>query len=167
MHYLNASQSPLHAHVDLDIGYSSSGADYQRAGLFASYQKDIAVPPHSGQTVDGHCKVPSGVHFFSMTTHSHKQTVTANVRRWANDAPGDMLVETKNWERPTIVTWPSPFLDLSDDEQLYYSCTYRNDTDATIVQGESAAKNEMCMAVGYYFPASVATICIDSLSLTK
>jgi hypothetical protein len=101
-----------------------------------------------------------------MTTHSHKQTVSATVRRWTNDAPGDVLVETKNWERPTIVTWPSPFLDFGDDE-LYYACTYQNDTDTKIVQGESAAKNEMCMAVAYYFPASVATICINSLSLIK
>jgi hypothetical protein len=36
------------------------------------------------------------------------------------------------------------------------------DTANTITVRESAEKNEMCMAVGYFFPATSDTFCLDS-----
>ena len=32
--------------------------------------------------------------------------------------------------------------------------------------GESAAKDEMCMAIGYYFPAASSTFCLNSVPLS-
>ena len=157
MHHLNAGSAPIDAHVDLTVEYTTR-ADFERAGPFASFHAKIAVPAHGTQSVDGHCAVPSGSRFFSMTTHSHKYTTSAAVRRWRSGQMGAQLVDTRDWEHPAVARWAQPFLALSDDEEVYCTCTYRNDGDRPIEVGESANKNEMCMAAGYYFPASRATV---------
>ena len=53
---------------------------------------------------------------------------------------------------------PSKFYTFSTGK-LTYECTYNNPTGATIKTGDSAQTDEMCMATGYYFPATKATIC--------
>jgi hypothetical protein len=37
----------------------------------------------------------------------------------------------------------------------------------TITVGESAELNEMCMAVGYYFPATSQTFCLNSFTFGR
>ncbi len=37
-----------------------------------------------------------------------------------------------------------------------------NPTSAAVKTGESAVTDEMCMAVGYFFPAERAVACLDS-----
>ena len=56
---------------------------------------------------------------------------------------------------------------MGPDDRLSYRCDYANDTDAPIEDGESAATNEMCMAIGYYLPSQGKnTWCFGSSSLT-
>ena len=48
---------------------------------------------------------------------------------------------------------------------LTYECTYTNNGDnanSTIVSGPSAQTNEMCMGVGYFFPATGPRFCLNS-----
>ncbi|MSP63795.1 MAG: hypothetical protein EXR72_26310 [Myxococcales bacterium] len=164
MHYFNASAAVLEVQVKLTI--HPAVGEYEIAGPFASYQTEINIPAHGTQTVSGHCIVPTGSQFFSMSTHTHKNSINAAVRRWKEGQPTDMLVETKDWEHPTVHHWSAPFMILGETEEIHYSCTYRNDGDKPIKQGQSAATNEMCMAIGYYFPSPHATICINSKSFT-
>lgn len=163
MHYLNATSQPLTASVKMRATWTTG--DFERAGPFASYSTQIAVPPHGTQTVSGHCAVPDSSQFFRMTTHAHKHMTDAQVARW-NQQPGDMILENTDWEHPKTEAYDAPYLTLAPGEEIYYQCTYRNDGDTVIHDGQSAATNEMCMAIGYYFPASRTTVCIDSMSIT-
>jgi hypothetical protein len=109
--------------------------------------------------VSGDCDVPADANFFLMSTHSHKRTTEALAAR----SDGMMLVDTTDWEHATISRWAAPqFLTFAAGEKLHYQCSYKNDSSNTITDGESAEKNEMCMAVGYYFPATSDTFCLNS-----
>ena len=51
--------------------------------------------------------------------------------------------------------WNAPnFLTVKQGDSFSYSCSYANTGSSAVLVGETAASNEMCMAIGYYFPAS-------------
>jgi len=165
MHYINTGSTPKTVQVVQNIEYATG--NYMRAGAFVTFNTMISIPPNGTQTVSGHCTVPQGVNFFTMSTHSHKRTVTAQANRYMNGTVGAPLVMTTDWAHATISNWDNPFLTLNAGEEIYYSCSYQNDTNQTISVGESAETNEMCMAVGYYFPATGNTFCLNSFSIQR
>jgi hypothetical protein len=150
MHYINTGSTPLTAQVRLNIERSQS-PNPQRAGALISFNTSISIPPNGDQTVSGTCAVPAGANFFILSTHTHKYATVASIRD--GSATGTELVHTTDWENPDTKVWlQAPFYNFSG--RLYYSCTYHNTTTQRITVGESAAANEMCMAVTYFFPAN-------------
>jgi hypothetical protein len=92
-----------------------------------------------------------------MSTHSHRFTTEDKVYDGTS-----MLVDTTDWNHPTITTWnPAPYYQFSSG-MLTYTCSYSNSTSSAVQQGQSAQTNEMCMAVGYFFPATTPKICASS-----
>jgi hypothetical protein len=158
MHYINTGTSVIHAHVILNVNKVKI-TPYQKADAEISFNYGIAVPPHGTQTVEGDCPPVMGASYFVVQTHTHKFATQAKVSRTlANGMPGEDLVVTTNWDNPQAHIWPAaPFLTFQAGELMHYSCDYKNDTDATVTVGTSAATNEMCMAEAYYFPASATT----------
>jgi hypothetical protein len=157
MHYINATSADMVVNVSLDV--DSAIGTYQKVGAYVTYNTQISIPPGGQQTVMGNCDVPAGAQFFTMSTHSHKRTVDAQ----ATKSTGEMLVHTTDWAHAAIGHWDAPsFLTFGPNDQLHYQCSYQNDTTNTITVGESAETNEMCMAVGYYFPAATDTFCLNS-----
>ena len=72
-----------------------------------------------------------------------------------------MTFASSDWEHPGAKTWMStPFYSFASGK-LTYECTYNNTTNRTILTGDSAQTDEMCMAVGYFFPADNAKWCFD------
>jgi hypothetical protein len=163
MHYINTTQAPVTVQVWLNLKYASGS--FQRAGAFVTFNTQIAIPPGGTQTVSGDCAVPGGAQFFLLSTHSHKHTVDARASRFADGKLGETLVDTTDWEHATIARFAAPsFLTFAHGEQLHYQCSYQNDTQQTITVGQSALTNEMCMAVGYYFPSTRTSLCLNSTS---
>src|SRR5262249_34910236 len=144
----NAGAATLKAHVTFGLRTHAHGATFTPAAAFRTYNTKIAVPPSGTQTVDGACAVPDGAKFFALTTHSHQSTTSATI-----SAGSPPLVHTTDWNHPPMVTFAAPFLEFASHE-LSYQCSYMNPTDTTITVGESASKNEMCIAAGYFFPAN-------------
>ncbi|HEX4416930.1 MAG TPA: hypothetical protein VH165_03480 [Kofleriaceae bacterium] len=159
LHYLNASDSPLTVHATLNANGYPPGTTYTEAGAYVTYNTKIDIPPGPGttSTASGKCPVPAGSKFFSMSTHSHKQSVGTQVM------DGTAMVQTStDWEHPTVTTWPtSPFYTFASGA-LSYTCNYLNLTTNEIVAGPSAQTNEMCMAIGYFFPATGSKMCFNS-----
>jgi hypothetical protein len=166
MHYINASPSPMTVQVKLDFDYAQG--TFQSAGAFVTYNTQISIPAGGTQTVSGDCTVPDGASFFVLSTHSHKRTLEAIAAKTLNGTVGAPIVDTTDWEHAAVSRFSSdPFLTFAAGEKLHYQCSYKNDTTDTITVGESAAKNEMCMAVGYYFPSTSTAFCLNSHSFTK
>jgi hypothetical protein len=151
MHLINTGDQPISPQVKLNVYYAQN-VKYKAASM-ASFNTGINVPPMGTQTVKGTCRPPAGSNFFLLTTHTHKFATAADVN-YVSGGQTTNMVHTTDWENPGTHTWQAPnFLTTKAGDTFTYSCTYQNPLNIAVTVGETAAKNEMCMAIGYFFPA--------------
>jgi hypothetical protein len=175
MHFINAGSTVLYPKVTLNINYATN-VQYQAAAM-VSFNTKISVPPGTAtnpgtQTVSGTCTAPVGSKFFIMSTHTHKHA-TAAIVDYIHNGTTTEIVHTgatttypvdqesgtgTDWEHPGVGQWTAPnFLTTTAGDSFKYSCTYQNTDATTVTVGETAASNEMCMSIGYYFPAGTTS----------
>jgi hypothetical protein len=151
MHYINTGTTSLPVHITLNLELATG--TFQKAGALVSFNTSINIPPNGTQTVSGSCAAPAGAQFFIASTHTHKHATVATIDKAVNGQITQELVHTTDWEHPAVGSWGTPpYMTFASNEQVYYSCSYQNDTSAAITVGTSAIKNEMCMAILYFFP---------------
>jgi hypothetical protein len=158
MHYLNSTDAPLVVHAQLSAYGLPSTTEYTRTDIFATFNADISIPPHAMDfVVSATCDV-ADKKFWAMTTHAHMQAIQTTVMDGA-----DVLFTSDNWEHPGQQIWSGPTFYRFQQTQITWQCTYNNtgpNAANTIVTGQSARTNEMCMAVGYQFPSVGPRGCI-------
>jgi hypothetical protein len=160
MHFINPTAAPVSPKVKMNFLYAQN-VQYKAAAM-VSFNFGINVPPATAsgpgaQTVSGKCTAPVGSKFFAITTHTHKHAVAADVNYISNGQTTN-IVHTTDWEHPDVGLWQAPdFLTVQQGDSFTYSCSYQNTGSTAVTVGETAASNEMCMAIGYYFPAGQAT----------
>jgi hypothetical protein len=166
IHFLNTSDAVIHAHVELNAYAYADGVQVTPAAPFFTLNTQIDLPAAAqtptADTVSGNCNVASDVKFFVMTTHTHKQGVHTFVKDGATT-----VFDSTSWEHPGAKTWgASPFFSFTSGK-LTYQCEYVNPNSYRIQYGDSTTSQEMCMAIGYYFPAADGTghMCLNSLML--
>lgn len=146
MHYLNASDTDLMVHVDVKAYALPDGATYTPTAPYITYTKNFSVPTGTS-TVTGSCPAPTGAKFWTMSSHTHKQGTEVKI----SDS-SSMVYDSTDWEHPMIKNWSTaPFYTFASN-MVSWACSYEN-PGATIMEGQSAQYNEMCMATGYFFPA--------------
>jgi hypothetical protein len=181
MHFINPGSTTLYPKVKLNI-LRAKNVVY-KAGALVSFNTSINVPAATAagpgtQTVGGTCTVTAGSKVFSMSTHTHKHATAAVVSfvsggvtqeivhtGTTSDYPAEQLTGTgTDWEHPGVSLWKGPgFLAVQAGDTFTYSCSFTNTATTPVTVGETAASNEMCMAVGYYFPAGTVS-CQDTAS---
>lgn len=150
MHYLNTSDAAIEANVVVDAEAYTAAESFTPAAAYITYNTQINIPPMSTGSAQGTCSVPAGTKFFFMGTHAHKRATLTRVTDGSS-----MVFESTNWEEPGARLWnAAPFYEFAAGS-LTYRCEYDNRTGPTsgqnVQEGDSAATDEMCMAVGYYF----------------
>jgi hypothetical protein len=165
MHYLNATDAPLAAHVTLNAEAYDAGVAYTRTAAYVTYNSNITIQPHeTNHLVSQTCSTPANAKFWLLSTHAHKQAIKTAVKDGMPASTAIAFTST-DWEHPGAMMFAAaPFYTFASGK-LTYECTYDNTGDnagTTVVDGPSAATNEMCMATGYYFPATKPLICLDS-----
>jgi hypothetical protein len=156
MHYLNTADTPLMATVTLNGETYGPGESYMKAGAFVTYNTLINLPPNSAGSTQGSCTVPPDARFFVMSTHAHKHALETKVSDGAT-----VVFQSTNWEHPGAKDWPAePFYTFASGK-LTYQCDYYNAT-STFVKTGPTTDDEMCMAVGYFFPATASKMCVNS-----
>lgn len=147
LHYLNTHPSnPITANAEIVGEYYPPGEEYIPASAYITFHTGISIPPNGTASVTGTCTPPAGVNFFTLSTHAHKRATRTEVRDGSA-----MVFESFDWEHPGATDWRTdPYIF---DGNLVYTCEYQNDLDQTVTTGDSAATDEMCMAVGYFYPA--------------
>jgi hypothetical protein len=160
MHYINTTQDTLQAHVTLNV--IQAKGKFEKAASLISFNAGIFLQPNEMQTVEGDCTPGDGAKFFYMLTHTHRRGQLATIDRvLADGSLGERLVKSTDWEHPDEEKWlKDPYLTFKTGEKFHYSCQYMNDIDQIVTAGPSAATNEMCMAITYYFPASAGGTCL-------
>ncbi|MEJ7597225.1 MAG: hypothetical protein WKG01_04880 [Kofleriaceae bacterium] len=158
MHYLNATDDPIRARVTLDAEALEPGVSYTKTAPYITYDSDITIPKETFDHVEANsCNVPATAKFWMMSTHAHKQADNTYVKDGAAT-----VFHGEEWEHPGAAMFENPqFLTFSSGK-LRYECEYDNPSGEVINDGDSALEDEMCMATGYYFPATKALFCINS-----
>lgn len=160
MHFVNPNTTPMSPTLKLNVLYAKN-VQYQ-AGTMVSFNAGIDVPPATAagpgtQTVSGTCTAPVGSKFFAVTSHTHKHATDTKVN-YVSGGQVQNIVNTTDWESPDVGLFYAPsFLTVKAGDSFTYSCSYSNTTSSPVLVGETAASNEMCMAIGYYFPAGSAS----------
>ncbi|MBA3818775.1 MAG: hypothetical protein H0X17_07780 [Deltaproteobacteria bacterium] len=160
MHYFNPSDQPVTAHVTINAEALDAGAAYTKTAAFVTYNNNINIPAGATndvetQTCDG---PPAGTKFWLMSTHAHKQAIKTEVLDGTS-----MVFSSTDWEHPVAEKWmAAPFKTFASGK-VTYRCTYNNPNPYNISSGDSAATDEMCMASGYFFPATKPLICFNNL----
>jgi hypothetical protein len=174
MHFINTGSTTLYPKIKVNLLFAKN-VMYQ-AGTMVSFNSQINVPAATAagpgtQTVNGTCTPPTGAKFFTMSTHTHKHATAAWVdfvhagttteivhTGTASTYPADQEQGSGlDWEHPGVGLWTTPnFLTTQAGDTFTYHCSYSNTASTAVTVGETAASNEMCMAVGYYFPAGNA-----------
>ncbi len=157
MHYLNATLEAMPVHVTLNAEAYAPGEDYVRAAAYVTYNTEINLAPGETATFGGECAVPADSKFFTLSTHAHKRATRTEV----HDGTA-MVFASDDWEEPGTTDWLANNYEFSSGS-LTYSCTFTNYESFQVGEGDSAATDEMCMAVGYFYPATGPKFCLNSL----
>jgi hypothetical protein len=171
MHFVNTTGAVIHAHVEVNAYAYDDTVSVTPAGSFVTINRRISLAsgstasPSTG-TVSGACdvladngKIPR---FFQLTTHTYKQGIHTFVK------DGDAtLFNSTSWADPGDTHWDAPPFYTFASGKLTYQCEYSNPNNYSIMNGNSAATDEMCMAIGYYFPSAAGTghFCLNSAML--
>jgi hypothetical protein len=162
IHLINTGSTPANPTVKLNVLYAKNAT--QSASAMVSFNAGIAVPAGGSQDVRGSCSPPAGSKFFAFTTHVHRHggSVSTGAYTDVNFVSGGQttnLVHSTDWENPDVALWTAPnFLTTKAGDQFTYDCHFVNKDATTVTFGETAATGEMCMSIGYYFPAGAATM---------
>lgn len=155
MHYLNTTDTDIKARITVNGETYAAGTTYMKAAAYVTYNLSINIPPNSTGMAQGSCAVPADAKFFAMSTHVHKQGTLTQVHDGAA-----MVFEATDWEHPGSKPFDAPFYTFASGK-LNYRCEYNNTTNNVIKTGSSALTDEMCMAVGYFFPANKSVLCLN------
>jgi hypothetical protein len=161
MHYLNEGTTDLTVHVQLSAYAMPAGTKFTETEAYVTYNADISIPSEAvGVVATDTCTTPAGAKFWEMSTHSHKQSVETDVKDGST-----MVFQSMDWQHPGAMMWTAPSYYQFSTNKLTIDCTYNNNDPndpnhtTTITDGQSAQTNEMCMATGYFFPATSAQVC--------
>jgi hypothetical protein len=163
LHYYNSGEETLHVHAVINAEAHEANVDATKTFAYVTFNGNIDIPagavyPQPGTVATNTCDIPSGSKVWLMSTHAHKHAIHTEVRNGS-----EVVFESDDWEHPGAKAWmSSPFYSFSTGK-LTYECHYNNPDGPRIQTGDSAAKDEMCMASGYIFPATKTTICYNNL----
>ena len=152
LHVLNASANAFDTTVLMNLNTIPQSQMKQEAGIYFFYNPFIRVPANATSHARMSCPVTSNVTLANTQSHMHKQGLggVANLL----DSSGKMvqqMYESHVWTDPPVTEW-QPGMGLTAGQTIDFECNYQNTGTTDVVQGPSAAHNEMCIVFGAYYP---------------
>jgi hypothetical protein len=149
IHWFNAGDATQEAATALNFWYPTE-TPTRLLEAFFFYHTAISLPAHAVTEVTGRCLFPMDAEVVGMVSHMHARGVDFTTHAVRGGALGEQVYQESSWQEPTMKMWPaSGLLDMALGEGLEYRCSFDNQTDATISEGDGAA-DEMCMLIGLY-----------------
>jgi len=166
IHVLNSGDQAIQAQVELDGYAHADGVQVTPVAPFATYNTGIDMAPAPSATlptttmVNGNCSVEAGAKFFAVSAHTNKRGVHTFIKDGSTK-----VFDNVDWQNPEQTTWDAvPFFSFASGK-LTYQCEYANPSSSRVQAGDTA-NDEMCVAVGFYFPADTAGhVCLNSAML--
>jgi len=166
MHYLNPSDVDAQATATVDFFAAEPTAIRDEANILFIGTPDISLAPNVMTEVHeffnpGWASLDlSTSKFFAITGHTHKLglDVTVGIADTPTSAVTPVYAPaTFLWSEPETTTH-QPEFQVSAAGGFDFSCSYYNNTSATVRFGESA-NNEMCFFWAYYYPSNGSHVC--------
>lgn len=150
-HYINASSEVLSPEVRINLHTIPESQVEHEGDILFFYNPFIAVPAQSESRARMRCTIHKDITLTNFQSHMHRRGV---------DYAAGMLDEDPFYENDL---WEGvPVLDLGKGKQIKagsvidYQCDYKNPDATDVFQGPRST-DEMCMAIGSYYPADPTT----------
>src|SRR5262245_23274884 len=164
-HYINTTTAPITGRGSVRLfTYAQPGQVTDHANIAFWGNAAISLPPDGQQHSVGPTwhAINDGRTVFGMTTHTHRLGVDAKIEYASSlTDPGRLLLDNPNWDNPPLLLVDPP-MKIPAGMGFRFTCTYVNNTGATVTFGESAT-DEMCFIWTYYYPDAGFQICVDGL----
>jgi len=95
--------------------------------------------------------LPANYSLYSSWSHMHRWGLN-----FTASTNGETFYKETNWDSPPLF-FHDPVIPMTSSQSITWTCTYYNDTGGTLIFGDSAVTNVMCIYVGQYFPANATT----------
>lgn len=160
MHYNNTGDAPLVARAVINAEAYDAGVATTKTFAYITFDGTIDIPANPTPTTESlDCNISPTSKVWMMSTHAHQRATHTEVRDGAS-----VVFQSDDWEHPGAAKWmDAPFYSFSSGK-LTSSCTWSNPDNFEVHAGDSANTDEMCMASGYYFPATKSTICYNGFA---
>jgi len=158
-HLINVTDQPVTTAVTLTAYAHAPEVSYTKTATFTTFDTQLTLPPLSVSTSTHTCAVPTGVKFWWFSTHTHGYAQEAKLRNGLSD-----IVVSTDWQSPAVASFgPPSFYEFGVGEQITYSCTYFNNQNFTILDGQSYLSDENCIGLAYFFPANAPRFCVNNI----
>lgn len=148
IYLVNATTQTLTPAIAITAEALDATQAYTTTAAYMTFNTNISIPSDgTSYQVQNTCPVPGGEKFWWLSTRTHHFATQAKISDGSNT-----LVSTENFNDPAITRFTPPaFYTFTNG--LTATCVYDNLSGATVQFGDSEATNELCMGIGYFFPA--------------
>jgi hypothetical protein len=148
VHLLNTTEKPIDTQARVNMWFSTTPVTIQAGSLFY-YDPFILLPPLAQTSARMHCLLNQDITLVGGSSHMHHRGVSFEATV-SGSAPQQLYAST-NWENPEPKVFPTP-LALKAGDTIDFHCDYDNTDPTAVIDGPSAASNEMCIWSGPYYP---------------
>ena len=145
-HYLNTSSSPITAAVNVKFYWAPPTSVHYLAAEMWLNDIGVVVPPGTS-TASRTYTVPYAIKMLYALPHMHSRAVHFR----ASTNTGQLLYDGTQWDEPPPNVFNPP-MDVPAGAIVTWACDYDNPTQQTLLFGESATANEMCIFNGAFYP---------------
>lgn len=157
MYALNAGVLPFTTSVLIGAEALDPATMYTKSAAYVTYNGQLSIPPMGTSSAELTCPTPVASKFWYLTTRTHRFATLAKIINSGSD-----VVVSTDWQHPNVASFgPPAFLTFASG--LTYHCDYFNSNNFTLHSGDSESTDEVCMGIGYFFPAdSGGKFCFNS-----
>ncbi len=162
MHYLNPTSAPITVSPTYEWFVIDESKLTQEVAPFTWIYTSFRIPPKAQDyTIKGQCTIPRKMNIVQVLPHMHRmgKSITAGYAGGPKD--GQLWLSSKGYDPDNgVMVAYDPAIDTSVSEELFFTCSWNNNTDKEIVWG--IGDNEMCEVFGYAYPPNAAYSLIAS-----
>jgi len=159
-HAINTGNEAVRAEARVNFWYSESPVQTLADTLFF-YQPTIFVAPGEAGQASMHCEIDGDISLLYALPHMHRRGVgfEATVSD-GPDGPRRPLLTTNSYEVGT--TRYDPFVEVRAGQAIDFTCHYQNSESFPVIEGSSAARNEMCTFAATFISPSGAPLSAET-----
>lgn len=154
VHLLDATAEEVTTEVRLNLHTVDDADVVEEAGTLFWYDLFIRLDPRSRATARMACTIDGDVTLANVQSHMHRRGVGFTSTLSAPAGAPEDLYATDRWADVPVESF-QPALPLTAGTTIDFACSYDNQEDRTILQGQTT-QDEMCILFGTYWPRSDA-----------